>query len=160
MRQGGRIVGLNRLRFSGNPANVSFRSLPVPHKIAAAVALAALSLSAPQAMAQGENPQPVTVELSSFAFSPSSLTFQHGRVYRLHLVNASGGGHDFTAPEFFAASEIAPADRAKVAGGKIRLAGKESVDVTLTPEKAGTYELRCSHFLHASMGMKGQITVQ
>jgi plastocyanin len=102
----------------------------------------------------------VTVELSSFAFSPGTLTFQHGRSYRLHLVNTSGGGHDFTAPEFFAASEVVPADRAKVTAGKIRLTGKESVDVTLTPLKAGAYALRCSHFLHAGMGMKGQITVE
>jgi len=129
-------------------------------KHAIAIGLAALSLSGPHgAGAQGPVPQLVTVELSSFDFSPASLTFQHGRAYRLHLVNTAGGGHDFTAPEFFAASDIAPADRAKTAGGKIRLSGKESVDVTLTPEKAGVYALRCSHFLHAGMGMKGQITV-
>jgi uncharacterized cupredoxin-like copper-binding protein len=134
---------------------------PVSRRIAAAVLFAALSLGIPSAgEAQRGSPQMIDVELSSFAFSPSALTFQHGRTYRLHLVNTSGGGHDFTAPEFFAASQIAPADRARVTGGKVKLAGKQSVDITLTPEKAGSYELRCSHFLHAGMGMKGAITVE
>jgi uncharacterized cupredoxin-like copper-binding protein len=133
----------------------------VSFKFASAVALAALSLTAHSAVnAQGAEPQVVSIELSSFKFTPDSLTFQHGRAYRLHLVNASGGGHDFTAPEFFASSVIAPANRSEVVGGKVRLAGKQSVDVVLTPEKPGTYELHCSHFLHSGMGMKGQITVQ
>jgi plastocyanin len=127
--------------------------------IAAAALIAALSLStAHEAAAQG-TAQVVDVELSSFAFTPKMLTLQHGRSYRLHLVNTSGGGHDFTALEFFGASAIAPADRAKIVGGKVKLAGKQSVDITLTPEKTGTYELHCSHFLHAGMGMKGAITV-
>jgi plastocyanin len=130
-------------------------------KLAAMAVVAALSLAAPSAGgAQDAGPQMVSVELSSFAFSPNALTFQHGRTYRLHLVNTSGGGHDFTAPEFFAASQIAPADRARIADGKVKLAGKQSVDVTLTPQKPGTYALHCSHFLHAGMGMKGAITVE
>ena len=129
--------------------------------VAAAVLVTALSLSiAQEGAAQGAGPQVVDVNLSSFAFSPSMLTFQHGRSYRLHLVNTSGGGHDFTAPEFFAASAIVAADRTKIVGGKVKLAGKQSVDITLTPEKTGTYELHCSHFLHAGMGMKGAITVE
>lgn len=130
-------------------------------KIATAVAFAALSLTARSAVnAQGEAPQVVSVELSSFRFSPDTLTFQHGRTYRLHLVNTSGGGHDFAAPEFFASSVIAQANRSEVVGGKVRLAGKQSVDVVLTPEKPGTYGFHCSHFLHSGMGMRGQITVQ
>jgi plastocyanin len=130
-------------------------------KIAIAAVLAASSLAAGHpAAAEGPGPQVVSVELSSFAFAPSVLTLQHGRSYRLHLVNTSGGGHDFTAPEFFAASDIAPADRAKETGGKVRLAGRQTVDVTLIPEKAGIYQLRCSHFLHAGMGMKGEIRVE
>ena len=110
--------------------------------------------------AQKEPPQVVSVELSSFRFTPHSLIFEHGRTYRLHLANTSGGGHDFTAPEFFASSVIAPDDRSEVVGGKVRLSGKQSLDVVLTPEKPGTYELHCSHFLHSGMGMKGEITVQ
>jgi len=109
--------------------------------------------------AQPSGLETVTVTLSNFKFTPNAIVLQHGRSYRLHLVNASGGGHDFTAPGFFAASAIAPPDRAMVTDGKIRLAGKASVDVTLTPEKPGVYALHCSHFMHSGMGMNGHVTV-
>ena len=110
--------------------------------------------------AQAAQPQVVPVELSSFKFAPAEIALRHGQAYRLHLVNTSGGGHDFAAPEFFAASNIAAKDRGLVVGGKVKLAGKQSVDIVLTPEKAGTYALRCTHFLHSGMGMNGRITIQ
>lgn len=122
--------------------------------------LALIASQAPVAVAMAQAPQTVSIELSSFKFTPSQLTFQHGHAYHLHLVNAASGGHDFTAPEFFAASTIAPADRGKVAGGKIRLSGRQTVDIVITPDKVGSYPLTCSHFLHSTMGMKGAITVQ
>ena len=122
-------------------------------------ALVAVGLHAPL-NAQETQPQLVTIELSSFAFTPSELTLQHGHAYRLHLVNTSSGGHDFTAPEFFAASDVAPQDRALVTDGKVRLSGHATADIALTPEKAGTYKLHCSHMMHASFGMRGTITVQ
>ncbi|CAM3240270.1 EfeO-type cupredoxin-like domain-containing protein [Sphingomonas antarctica] len=102
----------------------------------------------------------ITVELSNFHFTPSALTLHHGQAYTLHIVNTASGGHDFVAPEFFAASQIAPADRAKVAGGKVDVGGGEAVDIHFTaPAHAATYKLKCSHFLHASFGMTGSITV-
>jgi uncharacterized cupredoxin-like copper-binding protein len=110
--------------------------------------------------AQPAGPEVVTVELSNFRFSPSELALQRGHTYRLHLVNMAGGGHDFSAPEFFAASTIAPADRARVTNGEVKLAGKQSVDVTVTPQTSGAYKLTCTHFLHAGFGMKGRIVVQ
>lgn len=130
-------------------------------KLVSALAIVLIS-QAPHgpASAEAAKPERVTVTMSSFKFSPNHLTLRHGRTYLLHLVNASGGGHDFAAPEFFAASTIAPADRGTVAGGKIKLAGKASADVTLTPQKVGVYKLHCSHFLHAGMGMTGLITVE
>lgn len=126
------------------------------------VAFVMLALSqAPSAAltAQPASPEVVTVELASFSFTPSELALRHGQPYRLHLVNTAGGGHDFSAPEFFAASIIAPEDRAKVAGGRVRLAGKQTVDIALTPQTAGTYKLTCTHFMHGSFGMKGRIVV-
>jgi uncharacterized cupredoxin-like copper-binding protein len=127
-----------------------------------AVLAVLLATQAPLAglSAQGGGAETVSVQLSSFKFAPSQLTFQHGHLYRLHLVNAASGGHDFTAPAFFAASAIAPADQGKVAGGKVRLSGGQAVDVTLTPQRAGTYSLTCSHFMHSGFGMKGRIVVQ
>jgi len=42
----------------------------------------------------------------------------------------------------------------------VKLAGHQSVDITLTPAKSGTFALHCSHFMHSGMGMSGQIVVQ
>jgi uncharacterized cupredoxin-like copper-binding protein len=131
------------------------------HKpIAALAVLLTASVPMGSLVAQGAQPQLVSVELSSFKFAPAEIPLRRGQAYRLHLVNTSGGGHDFAAAEFFAASNIAAADRGLVVDGKVKLAGKQSVDVVLTPEKAGTYALRCTHFLHSGMGMNGRITVQ
>lgn len=131
------------------------------HKPAVIIALLSGLAAAPtSSFAQSANPDVIAVELSNFKFSPSELTLQHGHAYRLHLVNEAGGAHDFSAPEFFAASVIAPADRGSVVDGKVKLAGHQTVDVTLTPQRVGSYDLHCSHFLHSGMGMKGLITVQ
>lgn len=129
-------------------------------QVAGAAVFLAMAMPMAASNAQAAKPELVAVELSSFKFSPAALVLQHGRTYRLHLVNTSGGGHDFTAPEFFAASDIAAADRSQVVDGKVKLTGKQSVDLVVTPERPGTYELRCSHFLHSGMGMRGSITVE
>src|SRR5258706_7270672 len=94
------------------------------------------------------SPQPVTVELSNFKFTPSALSLQHGTAYKVHFVNKSSGGHDFVAQEFFAASTIVPEDRAKIKKGSIDVDGGEAVDVLLIPDQAGTFNIRCSHFMH------------
>ena len=60
----------------------------------------------------------------------------------------------------FAASSVAAGDRGLIADGKVRMAGKQAIDITLTPVNARTFPLRCSHFLHSGMGMNGHITVQ
>jgi len=104
--------------------------------------------------------QAITVELSSFKFTPATLTLTHGRPYVVHFVNSASGGHDFVAKEFFAAATIAPEDRAKVANGEIELTGGESVDVHLIPNGAGTFKSHCSHFMHSSFGMTGKIVVE
>lgn len=126
-------------------------------------ALAALLASqAPlwTAAAQGPAPEVVSVQLSNFKFSPSELMLHRGRTYRLHLINAAGGGHDFSAPGLFAASIIAAGDRRLIGGGKVKLAGRQTVDIVLTPQTAGVYKVTCTHFLHSGMGMNGHITVQ
>lgn len=100
----------------------------------------------------------VEVRLSSFAFAPSEIRLQSGKPYVLKLFDKAGG-HDFTAPEFFAAARIAPEDAAKVAKGQIELKGGESASIRLVPA-AGTFDLTCTHFGHAALGMKGKIVVQ
>lgn len=127
------------------------------------IALALLATSPLTALAQPADEaagQPLTVELSSFKFTPEKLSLHKGERYRIRFANTSSGGHDFAAPEFFAASTIAPEDQGKVNRGKIGLRGDQSVEVTLTPNKAGTYKVRCTHFMHSSFGMTGSIVVQ
>ncbi len=123
-----------------------------------AAALAAVASQA-QPPAWGEA-KPVSIELSNFKFTPSELTLQHGTAYRIHFSNASSGGHNFVAKEFFAGSTIDPEDRGKIKDGGIDLAGGEAVDVRLVANQPGTYKSHCSHFLHTSFGMTGTITVQ
>jgi uncharacterized cupredoxin-like copper-binding protein len=102
--------------------------------------------------------QRVDVELSSFAFTPSTLHLRAGRPVVLHLANSASGGHDFTAPAFFAAARLRPQDRARVGKGSIDLRGHQSAEVALVP-KAGSYPLKCSHTFHKAFGMSGRIVV-
>lgn len=102
----------------------------------------------------------VTVTLTNFHFTPAAPKFHHGQVYTLRIVNASGSGHSFAAPEFFAASTMTAAERAKAPGGRVELSGGESAELHLTaPARPGNYKLKCSHFLHPSFGMTGEIAV-
>lgn len=104
--------------------------------------------------------QPVTIELSNFKFTPSTLTLHRGVAYRIHLLNKASGGHNFVAKEFFAQSTVAPEDRGKLKSGGIGLDGGEAADFRLVPQQAGTYKIRCTHFLHSSFGMTGTVVVQ
>jgi plastocyanin len=98
--------------------------------------------------------QRVEVKLSSFDFTPSTLHLRAGRPVVLHLVNTGSGGHDFTAPAFFAAAQV----RNGTGKGSVEVRGHQSVDVALVP-KAGTYPLKCSHAFHKTFGMTGRIVV-
>ena len=121
-----------------------------PYSLASAAAL--FFFLAPPAQAQSAQ---VIIQIWSFGFAPRPLHLAAGRPVTLTFVNQSGGGHDFTAREFFAASAISAGS---APGGKIALSGHETKSITLVP-RAGSYEAHCSHFLHASMGMTEQIIV-
>lgn len=97
----------------------------------------------------------IAVQVWSFGFAPKPLHLVAGRPVTLTFVNDSGGGHDFTAKNFFASSTITAG---AAPGGRIELAGHEVRRITLIP-RAGIYEAHCSHFLHAPMGMTDQIIV-
>lgn len=83
----------------------------------------------------------------------------HGQRYVLHLANTSKGGHDFAAPDFFAAAVLAPEERAKAPDGRVEVPSGSRVDIALTAPAAGRYRLRCTHTLHTAFGMKGSIVV-
>lgn len=133
------------------------------------VAIASLLLSgcaashaiAPQLAAQTidwASAPDVSVELTRFDFAPKELRLAAERPVRL-TIKSGDGGHDFTAPEFFAAARIAPDDAGLVAAGEIDVDGGQSVTVRLIPAK-GRFELICGHFGHAALGMTGSIIVE
>ena len=116
------------------------------------VLLAVLLASPGVAAAQ---PRTVEVQLSSFDFTPSTIHLRAGEPVVLHLVNSGGGGHNFAAPQFFAAAR---AVSGPVRDGRVEVAGHRSVDISLTPAR-GEYRLRCTHTLHTTFGMTGRIVV-
>ena len=135
-------------------------------KLVAAAAIACLAGCAttkpivPQVAADVDFGQAETYEvrLSSYDYTPEDISLQAGRPYALKLTNVADIGHDFTAPEFFAAAGVRPSDAAQIADGQIELAPGASATVHLVPA-AGTYKLACTHTGHALLGMTGKIVV-
>ena len=104
-------------------------------------------------------PAVVTVQLSNFSFTPNSIQLRAGAPTTLHLQNSAHGGHNFSAPKFFAAARIDPKSAAFVRNGAVEVPGGGAVNVTLVPA-AGNYRLKCTHTLHSTFGMKGTILVR
>ena len=98
------------------------------------------------------------VELANFDFTPREIHLRAGRPYDLVLANVGTGGHDFAAPEFFAAARIRPDDAAMIAQGKVEVPAGATRHVHLVPA-AGRYKLACTHTGHALLGMTGRIIV-
>ena len=117
-----------------------------------------LVLSAPAAVAQN-SPRTVEVELSSFDYTPNVIRLRAGEPVVLRLVNDSGGGHNFAAPQFFAAASVAPGQNVPIRRGAIEVPSHSSVSVRLTPAR-GRYRLRCTHTFHTMLGMTGRIVVE
>ena len=101
----------------------------------------------------------VEIHMSNFKFAPDVIRLTHGQSYVLRFANDASGGHSFIAKDFFAAAAIDPRERGLVAKGGVDVPGGGAVDVHLTAPKAGHYNAKCSHFLHAGFGMKGEIIV-
>jgi plastocyanin len=117
------------------------------------VSLLVVALSAAPASAQ-----PITsvaITLSNFNIAPAIIRLPAGQMVRLVFTNASGGGHDFTAPAFF---EHARGVSGPVTRGEVELAGHATATVTLTSAR-GTYKAKCTHFAHKMMGMSATIVV-
>ena len=121
-------------------------------------ALPLILLAGSTAVAQ---PAPtIVVQLSNFKFAPSTIVLDHGRAYVLRLSNVASGGHDFTAPAFFAASNVAPADRRYIADGEVEVPSGQAREIHLTAPAAGSYPLKCSHTFHKMFGMSGRLIVR
>ena len=127
-------------------------------RVAPLFAIALAALAVPSATAQA--PAVVNVQLANYKFTPNTIVLDHGRPYVLRLHNASGGGHDFTAPAFFAAAAIAPIDRRLVAGGEVEVPPGQVRQISLTAPRPGRYPLKCTHTFHKFFGMSGAIVVR
>ncbi len=134
--------------------------LQIHHAILLALSGASVSVTAqPSPVMAQAGPQQVEIVLANFSFTPSQIRLTAGTPVTLHLVNRGSGGHNFMAKEFFAAASMDAATRATLGKkGVVELAKDESIDITMIP-KAGSYKVKCGHFLHSGFGMKGTITV-
>ena len=129
-------------------------------KIDRNLAAAAVLLFAVNGGAMAQTATSINISLTNYAFTPSAINLKAGTTYRVHFTNDGSKGHNFNAPEFFAASQIAQADQSKIDEGSVELDPGQAVDITVTPNRAGSYSLNCTHFLHTMLGMRGKITVQ
>jgi uncharacterized cupredoxin-like copper-binding protein len=129
-------------------------------KFGSAVAVLVIATLTQAGAAVAQTAESMEISLTDYAFTPSTLSLKTGVVYHLHLTNSGSKDLNFTAPEFFAASQLAPEDMDKVKSGAIAVDSGHAVDITVTPGQAGTYALSCTHFMHKMMGMHGSITVQ
>jgi uncharacterized cupredoxin-like copper-binding protein len=123
-------------------------------------ALAVAAPLAPVAAAQPARPTVIKIELSEYKFDPAQIQLTAGQPYVLHLTDSGNKAHDLSAPAFFQSVSLAPASASKVRHGDVDLDGGESVDVAFTPQKAGTYPIKCTHPFHSMLGMKGEIVVR
>ena len=105
------------------------------------------------------NPARVDVALSSFDYTPSTIRLRAGQPVTLVLRNTSGGGHNFAARQFFEAARLAAGMAARIRRGAVEVRSRQTVEITLVPA-AGRYRLRCTHTLHSTFGMTGEIVVE
>lgn len=133
-----------------------------PIRLAAMLALVGITFSntaIPAPLVAQSAPQRIEIVLDNFSFAPSDIQLAAGKPVTLAMVNRGSGGHNFIAKDFFAAASMDTATRAKLGKkGVVELAKGEAMDVTLTP-KAGSYKVKCGHFMHSTFGMTGTITV-
>lgn len=122
------------------------------------LAIPLIAFGAQPATPQG--PAVVNVQLSNFEFTPRTIVLDRGRPYVLRLYNASRGGHNFTAREFFQAATIAPGDRRWVTDGDVEVPRGQSREIRLTAPAPGRYNLKCTHQFHKLFGMSGAIVVR
>ncbi len=107
----------------------------------------------------------VTVTMSEYAFTPSTLAFNEGVPTKLVIRNEGKEHHYFVSGEFFA---TVATRKVQSSDGEVKAphftavevyAGK-SIEWFLIPMKKGTFDLVCTVKGHAEHGMKGRIEVR
>ena len=109
--------------------------------------------------------QKVDIALSEYAFSPSSLNFQEGHSYDLHLANPGGEVHDFASKPFFqaiAAAKLVASDKTIPLPRLERIAVRsgEAKDLYFVAIRPGVYPFKCTEPLHAAFGMTGTVRIE
>lgn len=135
-----------------------FAALILPLLLAGCASTRAIEPQLAAATTDFTNAQRIEIRLDNFSFTPKDLRLAADRPVALVVVNSTSGGHNFTAPEFFAAARIRPQDAEIVASGQIEVRGGQSVTLYLVPT-AGSYDLTCTHMGHTVLGMRGSIEV-
>ena len=107
----------------------------------------------------------VTVTMTEYAFSPSTVVLKEGAPTRFVLKNAGKEAHYFVAEQFFKAIATR-----KIQGsdGEIKAPSFTAVEVYpgktlewfLVPVRKGGFDLLCTVKGHAAHGMKGTIEVR
>ena len=88
---------------------------------------------------------------------PGEFRFRRGLPYRLHLVNAGKEGHDFTAPDFFAAVEVRNPGALSESGGSVFLQPGQETDIYFIARSPGLFTPRCAD--HDWAGMTATIVI-
>ena len=110
----------------------------------------------------------VTVEMTDFAYSPSSIAVPAGRPVTLTVKNIGNIEHDFVVQKIDATTEViqdSGSDAHHAHGEEQNYdlhvsagAGETSI-LQLTVSEPGTYEIFCSVEGHKEAGMIGELTV-
>jgi plastocyanin len=100
----------------------------------------------------------VTVIATEYGFDPSHLTFRVGARYRLQFENRGKELHEFTAPGFLKAVEIANPESLNPDHTEIVARPGERKELFFVPARAGRYPLSCAD--HDWAGMTGDIVVE
>jgi uncharacterized cupredoxin-like copper-binding protein len=123
--------------------------------------LLALSVLASRVIgAQPSTPTVIPIALTDFRFVPNSVSLEAHTSYVLRLANTGSSDHDLVAPEFFTSVAISADSMKRVHMGRVVLRAGETVDIEVTTGDTGTFQMRCTYFGHALMGMTGRLEVR
>jgi uncharacterized cupredoxin-like copper-binding protein len=149
---------------------MSLSSKVLPALAAAAVSLptscarlppgdaSAIATSASTMPIAWSNAQLVRVVMTEYRFTPNHLGFRQGVRYRLRLENPGAELHEFTAPAFFRAIDLANPDALAAGGQEVVLQPREWKEVYFAARQPGHYGLTCAD--HDWTGMVGEIVIE
>ena len=108
----------------------------------------------------------ISISLTEYAFSPSTLVLQEGIPYKLEIMNKGTKKHYFVSEGFFKA--IATRKLQSNTDGEIKapyfsaieVFPGRSLDLYFIPVQKGNYDSQCTIVGHAEKGMVGQIRIE